>query len=65
MNFKQKNNSQLVSQFPYVIYDWAGNLMDFGRFKSFDQAEDYLSEKLGDNYEIDRQEYYIELDTKE
>lgn len=48
---------------PYVIKDWAGNLMDFGRFKSFDDAEEFLTIRLGDNYETDRQEYYIEQDT--
>lgn len=43
----------------WIIQDWAGNLMDFGAFKSFDDAEEFLSEKLGDDYETDRQEYYI------
>lgn len=56
----------------WVIQDWAGNFVDFkGRvtipsfavpmeFTSFDDAEEYLSEKLGDAYDTDRQEYYIE-----
>lgn len=45
-----------------VIYDWAGNLMDFGTFKDFDAAEEFLSEKLGDDYETDRGEYVIDAD---
>lgn len=46
----------------FIIKDWAGNLCFFGkRFKSFDAAEDFLSEKLGDSYETDRQEYTIDL----
>lgn len=43
-----------------VIYDWAGNLMNFGTFKDFDDAEEFLSEKLGDAYETDRGEYVID-----
>lgn len=42
------------------IRDWANNLCFGGiRFESFDDAEAWLSEKLDDNYETDRQEYYI------
>lgn len=43
----------------WIVLDWAGNLMDFGTFKSFDDAEEFLCEKLGDDYETDRQEYEI------
>ena len=43
----------------FIIEDWAGNLMDFGRFESWGDAESFLCEKLDDNYETDRQEYYI------
>lgn len=44
----------------YHIYDWAGNLCFHGvSFDSFEDAEDWLCEKLGDDYETDRQEYYI------
>ena len=32
--------------------------MPFGRFASFDDAEDFLCEFLDDAYETDRQEYY-------
>lgn len=49
----------------WVIRDWAGNLMDFGRFSSFEDGEEFLSIKLGDNYETDRQEYYIVKDENE
>lgn len=58
------NNLKLSLEKPFIIQDWAGNLMDFGRFDSFDDAEEFLCEKLGDNYETDRQEYYILEDTK-
>lgn len=45
----------------YKIYDWAGNRMYPNHlFDCFDSAEEFLSEKLGDNYDTDRQEYYIE-----
>ena len=53
------NNHHLARQYPWVIKDWAGNLMPWGRFKDFDDAEEYLPEKLGDDYE----EYYIQEDT--
>lgn len=43
----------------WAVKDWAGNEMDFGEFDSFDDAEAFLSEKLGDDYETDRQEYEI------
>lgn len=43
----------------FLIYDWAGNLMNFGEFKTFDDAEEFLCTKLGTRYEIDRQEYEI------
>lgn len=29
----------------FVIHDWAGNLMDFGSFDSFDDAEEWLTGK--------------------
>lgn len=55
----------------FIIQDWAANILDFkGRFTrpelavpkefaTWDDAEDYLSELLGDAYETDRGEYYI------
>jgi hypothetical protein len=44
----------------FIIQDWAGNLMFNGKkFKSFDDAESYLSEFLNDDYETDREAYYI------
>lgn len=58
------NNLKLSRQEPWIIIDWTGRLMNFGRFKSFDDAEEFLCEKLNDDYETDRQEYFIEKDTK-
>ena len=49
---------------PWIIKDWAGNLMNFGRFSTFEDAEAYLQIHLGDQYELDRQEYEIMEDTK-
>lgn len=45
----------------FIIQDWAGNecFTQFGPWKTFDDAESFLSETLGDDYETDRQEYYI------
>lgn len=43
----------------FLIYDWAGNLMNFGEFETFDDAEQFLCERLGDDYETERQEYDI------
>ena len=53
-----------VKQKPWIIKDWAGNLMDFGRFETFEDAEEFLCERLDENYETDRQEYEITKDTK-
>lgn len=50
-----KNSKQF-----FIIIDWAGNIMNFGNFKSFEDAEEYLCIKLGDSYETDRGEYHIE-----
>lgn len=44
----------------FTIIDWAGNTCFNGKsFPSFEDAEDYLCTKLGDDYETDRQEYEI------
>jgi hypothetical protein len=46
----------------FEIRDWANNLMyDGERFKDFDTAEEFLCEKLGDNYEEYRGDIYITL----
>lgn len=58
------NNTKLSLEKPFIIQDWAGNLMDFGRFETFDDAEEFLCEMLDENYETDRQEYFILKDTK-
>lgn len=43
----------------FIIQDWAGNVMNFGTFNTFDDAEEFLCLKLDENYETDRGEYYI------
>lgn len=44
----------------WVILDWASNDVFRGKtFKNFDDAEEFLSEFLGDTYETDRQEFEI------
>ncbi len=48
-----------IKVLPWAIKDWAGNLMNFGRFETFEDAEEFLCEKLDDNYETDRCEYEI------
>jgi hypothetical protein len=49
----------------YIIIDWASNVcFNATEFASFDDAEDFLSETLGDDYETDRGEYYIESGLK-
>jgi hypothetical protein len=57
-------NLKISLEKPWIIQDWTGRLMDFGRFESFEDADEFLSEKLDDDYEADRQEYYILKDTK-
>lgn len=45
----------------WIIEDWAGNKVFPEKiFKNFDDAEEFLSVFLGDDYEECRQEYYIE-----
>jgi hypothetical protein len=45
----------------WIIKDWAGNVCFRGvEFDSFDDGEEYLSIKLGDEYETDRGEYYVQ-----
>lgn len=48
----------------WVIKDWAGNPIHLPNkpteFASWDDAEEALSEFLGDSYETDRGEYYIQ-----
>lgn len=47
----------------WEIQDWAGNVMRYknrkNKFKSFEDAEDFLSRFLGDSYDSDRGEYEI------
>ncbi len=44
----------------FIIKDWAGNVKWHGqKFEDFESAEEFLSEKLGDSYEEDRQEFFI------
>lgn len=56
-------HSKTALEKPFVIQDWAGNLMDFGRFETWDDAEEFLCIKLDNDYETDRGEYYIIEDT--
>lgn len=60
----------------FVIQDWAANFLQFNgkfnfsaggasqgvpmTFASRDDAEDYLIELLGENYDEERSEYYVE-----
>jgi hypothetical protein len=45
----------------FIIIDWAGNTCFQGiKFKTFDDAEAFLCEKLDEDYETDRQEYEVE-----
>lgn len=54
------NTSSNESLFAYHIVDWAGNDCFNGqRFNDFEDAEDFLASELGDNYDTDRQEYWI------
>lgn len=44
----------------WIIKDWAGNVcFPKWQFSSFDDAEYFLTEQLGEDYETDRQEYCI------
>ncbi len=46
---------------PFVIYDWAGNhTFQTESFETFDDADEFLSEHLGDTYEVERGEYVID-----
>lgn len=44
----------------FIIEDWAGNhcFKDF-EFNSFDDAEDFLSNTLDEQYDEERGEFYI------
>jgi len=45
----------------FIIKDWADNHMwPTMTWPTFDDAEEFLSLTLGDDYEMDRGEYYIE-----
>lgn len=44
----------------FIIKDWAFNICFSSKeFDSFDDAEEFLSNFLGDNYDEDRGEYHI------
>lgn len=59
MCIKIKKQSLYRGRYLYFIQDWAGNTMNFGRFFSYDSAEEFLSERLGDAYDTNRGEYTI------
>ena len=45
----------------WIIRDWAGNdCFDGQTFATFDDAEEFLTEQLGDEYETDRGEYEVQ-----
>ncbi len=45
----------------WIIKDWTGNLCFQGEeFESFEDAEEFISERLGDDYEDARGEYEIQ-----
>jgi hypothetical protein len=45
----------------FVVYDWAGNLMNWGEFKSADHAMSAILDRCPNDEDI--QEYYvIEID---
>jgi hypothetical protein len=49
-----------MNNIKWIIKDWAGNhLFQKYQWSSFDDAEYFLDEQLGDNYETDREEYCI------
>ena len=44
----------------WIIKDWAGNVcFNNQSFNDFDDAEDFLASELGEDYDTDRQEYWI------
>ena len=44
----------------WIIQDWMGERrFPLDSFRSFDDAEEFLCEKLAEDYDTDRQEYYI------
>jgi hypothetical protein len=53
-------NKESLYMHKFIIVDWINNVVFHGKtFKSFDDAEEFLDEKLGESYETDRQEYFI------
>lgn len=49
-----------MSKPKFFIQDWAGNRLEaHGTFETWDDAEEALTEFLGDAYETDRGEYVI------
>ena len=55
-----KGDKMIIPGFKWIITDWAGNICFGGiSFNDFEDAEAWLAEKLGDDYETDREEYYI------
>lgn len=44
----------------YIIVDWKNDRMFRGiMFDSINEVEEFISEIMGDNYDDDREEYYI------
>ena len=42
----------------FIVKDWTGREMDFGTFRTFDDAWDYLYKKFKDDDDL--QEYFVE-----
>ena len=57
---RKKKENELQKESTCVIKDETGKLCFEGKsFESFDDAEEFLFEILDNNYETDRDEYYI------
>ena len=49
-----------IANATFYIIDWAGNVMfNYKSFKSFEEAEEFLSIDSENNYESEREEYSI------
>lgn len=60
MAHTKSTKTKRIKKERFVIIDWAGNhLFQDETWADFDDAEEFLSLRLGDDYETDREEYYI------
>lgn len=57
---RKSKSTKIKKEKNTIIKDWAGNICFFGKsFHDFDDAEEFLTKKLGNDYDTDRGEYYI------